>query len=130
MQFGRGGGGHTARAVAAWLCHLYTDATLGESAEWLGLSRADSVPNLTRRFRAQLKSLPELLCDVEELAFMRLVRQSLTEFLESKPWVKSVGNCYWHDSDEVRVGLRFDVDVHTPNGDSISLEVTTARGAQ
>jgi hypothetical protein len=85
---------------------------------------------VARPFPSRQCPLPELLSDVEELAFMRLVRQSLTEFLESKPWVKSVGNCYWHDSDEVRVGLRFDVDVHTPNGDSISLEVTTARGAQ
>jgi len=58
---------HMARAVAAWLCHRRTEATLGELAEWLGLSRADSVPNLTRRFQAQLKSQPELLNDVEEI---------------------------------------------------------------
>ena len=58
---------HRARAVAAWLCRRHTEATLGELAEWLGLSRADSVPNLTRRFQAQLKSRPELLNDVEEI---------------------------------------------------------------
>jgi hypothetical protein len=33
----------------------------------LGLSRADGVPNLTRRFQAQLKAQPELLNDVEEI---------------------------------------------------------------
>jgi hypothetical protein len=59
---------HIVRAVAAWLCRRHTEATLGELAEWLGLSRADSVPNLTRRFQAQLKSQPELLNDLEEQA--------------------------------------------------------------
>jgi putative transposase len=54
---------HIARAVAAWLCRRHTEATLAELAEWLGLSRADSVPNLTRRLEAQLKSQPELLDD-------------------------------------------------------------------
>jgi hypothetical protein len=54
---------HIARAVAAWLCRRHTEATLAELAEWLGLSRADSVPNLTRRVEAQLKSQPELLHD-------------------------------------------------------------------
>jgi chromosomal replication initiation ATPase DnaA len=38
---------HLSRAVAAWLCRRHTEATLSELAEWLGLSRADSVPNLT-----------------------------------------------------------------------------------
>ena len=53
-----------ARSVAAWLCRRHTTATPGELAEWHGLSRADSVPNLTRRFKAQLKSQPELLNDL------------------------------------------------------------------
>jgi hypothetical protein len=58
---------HVARAVAAWLCRRHTEATLAELAEWLGLSRADSVPNLTRRLEAQLKSQPELLDDFAEI---------------------------------------------------------------
>ncbi len=58
---------HMARAVAAWLCRRHTEATLSELAEWRGLSRADSVPNLTRRFEAQLKSRPELLNDLAEI---------------------------------------------------------------
>jgi REP element-mobilizing transposase RayT len=58
---------HMARAVAAWLCRRHTEATLAALAEWLGLSRADSVPNLTRRFQARLKSQPELLDDIEEI---------------------------------------------------------------
>ena len=56
-----------ARAVAAWLCRRHTEATLGELAKWLGLSRADSVPNLTRRLQAHLKSQPELKNDLEEI---------------------------------------------------------------
>jgi putative transposase len=58
---------HMARAVAAWLCRRHTEATLADLAEWLGLSRADSVPNLTRRLEAQLKSRPELLNDLAEI---------------------------------------------------------------
>jgi putative transposase len=58
---------HIARAVAAWMCRRHTEATLAELAEWLGLSRADSVPNLTRRVEAQLKSQPELLDDFAEI---------------------------------------------------------------
>ena len=36
---------HLARAVAAWLSRPHTEISLRELAEWLGLSRADSVPN-------------------------------------------------------------------------------------
>ena len=56
-----------ARAVAAWLCRRHTEASLRELAEWLGLSRADSVPNLTRRLEAQLKASPELSRDLTEI---------------------------------------------------------------
>ena len=38
-----------------------------ELAEWLDHSRADSVPNLTRRLEAQLKSQPERLDDFAEI---------------------------------------------------------------
>jgi hypothetical protein len=38
--------------VAAWLCRRYSDSTLAELAERFGLSRPDSVPNLTRRIDA------------------------------------------------------------------------------
>jgi putative transposase len=58
---------HIARAVAAWLCRRHTEATLSELAEWLGLSRADSVPNLTRRVQTQLTSQPELVNDFAEI---------------------------------------------------------------
>jgi hypothetical protein len=44
--------------------HKKTEAEL---AEWLGLSRAGSVPNLTRRLEAQLKPQPELLDDFAEI---------------------------------------------------------------
>jgi putative transposase len=63
---------HLARAVAAWLCRRHTTAPLRLLAERLGLSRADSVPNLTRRLEARLQASPSL---AEELdAIMRQVR--------------------------------------------------------
>jgi putative transposase len=58
---------HLARTVAAWLCRRHTEASLRELAQWLGLSRADSVPNLTRRFEARLKASPELSHDLAEI---------------------------------------------------------------
>ncbi len=58
---------HLGRAVAAWLCRRYTEASLRELAKWLGLSRADSVPNLTRRLEARLKASPELSDDLIEI---------------------------------------------------------------
>jgi putative transposase len=58
---------HIARAVAAWLCRRHTEATLSELADWLGLSRADSVPNLTRRLDVRLKLQPKLLDDFAEI---------------------------------------------------------------
>jgi putative transposase len=58
---------HLARAVAAWLCRRHTEASLRELAESLGLSRADSVPNLTRRLEARLKSSPGLSRDLSEI---------------------------------------------------------------
>jgi putative transposase len=58
---------HIARAVAAWLCRRHTEATLSELAVWLGLSRADSVPNLTRRLQTRLTLQPEMLNDFAEI---------------------------------------------------------------
>ena len=58
---------HLARPVAAWLCRRHTEASLRELAKWLGLSRADSVPNLTRRLEARLKAAPQLCDDLAEI---------------------------------------------------------------
>jgi putative transposase len=58
---------HLARAVAAWLCRRHTEASLRQLAEWLGLSRADSMPNLTRRLEARLKASPRLSGDLAEI---------------------------------------------------------------
>jgi REP element-mobilizing transposase RayT len=55
---------HIARAVAAWLCRRYTEASLRELAGMLGLSRADSVPNLTLRLEAHVESSPRLAKDL------------------------------------------------------------------
>jgi hypothetical protein len=51
---------HVARAVAAWLCRRHSEAPLRELALRLGLSRATSVPNLTRRLKARLERSPHL----------------------------------------------------------------------
>jgi hypothetical protein len=58
---------HVARAVAAWLCRRYSEAPLRELAKHFGLSRADSVPNLTRRAEARLRTSPELAHDIDRI---------------------------------------------------------------
>jgi len=50
------GSRHPARAAMAYLARRHTAATNGELTEILGVSRAESVPNLTRRFEAWLSS--------------------------------------------------------------------------
>ena len=55
---------HVGRAVAAWLCRRHTEASLRELAVRLGLSRAGSVPNLTRRIETRLKTSAELSNDL------------------------------------------------------------------
>jgi hypothetical protein len=56
----RRGDRHIARALAAWLCRRHSEASLRELADRFGLSRADSVPNLTRRIDAAIEQSPEL----------------------------------------------------------------------
>jgi REP element-mobilizing transposase RayT len=63
----RRGDGHIARAAVAWLCRRHTEVPLRELAARLGLSRADSVPNLTRRFEARLKASPRLAKELDEV---------------------------------------------------------------
>ena len=58
---------HLARPVAAWLCRRHTEASLRELADWPGLSRADSVPNLTRRLERRLKGAAGLSDDLAEI---------------------------------------------------------------
>ena len=62
---------HLARAVATWLCRRHSEAFLQELAVCFNLSRAASVPNLTRRLEASLKRSPRLARDLP--AIMRLV---------------------------------------------------------
>jgi AraC-like DNA-binding protein len=68
---------HVAQSVAAWLCRRHAEATLGDLAARFGLSRADSVPNLTRRFEARLATSTRL---AEEL---RQILRRLTTDAES-----------------------------------------------
>jgi putative transposase len=50
------GSRHPARAAMAYLARRHTAATNSELTEILGVSRAESVPNLTRRYEAWLSS--------------------------------------------------------------------------
>src|SRR5271157_2121504 len=63
----RRGDPHIARAAAAWHCRQHCEIALHELAPMLGLSRADSVPNLTRRIDAGLRSHPRLADDLKEI---------------------------------------------------------------
>jgi REP element-mobilizing transposase RayT len=63
----RRGDPHLARPVAAWLCRRHTAASLRQLAASLGLSRADSVPNLTRRLERRLKETPKLSYELAEI---------------------------------------------------------------
>jgi REP element-mobilizing transposase RayT len=66
---------HVARAVAAWLSRRYSEASLRELAVCFNLSRAASVPNLTRRLEASLKTSPRLERDL--VTIMRQVTQQV-----------------------------------------------------
>lgn len=55
-ELSRRGSRAPARAAMAYLARRHTAATNGELTEILGVSRAESVPNLTRRFAAWLSS--------------------------------------------------------------------------
>jgi putative transposase len=63
----RRGDSHLARAVAAWLCRRHTEEPLRALAPRFGLSRADSVPNLTRRVDARLRSSPGFARELERI---------------------------------------------------------------
>jgi len=63
----RRGDPHIARAVAAWLCRRHCEVPLHELSPRLGLSRADRVPNLTRRIDARLRSHPQLADELQRL---------------------------------------------------------------
>jgi REP element-mobilizing transposase RayT len=84
---------HLARTVAASLCRRYTEAPHRALAERFGLSRADSVPNLTRRLEARLRSAPGLAEELE--AIMQRVRAA-----------SGVPALTAHDAGPPRVGRR------------------------
>jgi hypothetical protein len=67
---------HVARAVAAWLCRRSSEASLRELAPLLGLSRATSVPNLTRRLELRQKTSRRLARELT--AIMRRVTDAAT----------------------------------------------------
>jgi hypothetical protein len=66
-ELSRRGSRHEARAALAHLAREHTEATYTELARLLGLSRADSVPNLTRRFARWLARREDVRARLEEL---------------------------------------------------------------
>jgi len=65
--FRQRGNGHIARAAAAWLSRRVTTATLRELSVSLGLSRPESVSNLTRRMERVLSRDPKLKRDLTRI---------------------------------------------------------------
>jgi hypothetical protein len=66
-ELSRRGSRHEARAALAYLAREHTAATHGELAELLGVSRPDSVPNLTCRFAQWLVERVEVRERLAEL---------------------------------------------------------------
>ena len=66
-ELSRRGSRHEARAALAYLARQHTEATHGELAAVLGVSRPDSVPNLTRRFARWLAERKEVRGRLGEL---------------------------------------------------------------
>ena len=58
---------HIARPVAAWICRRYAEVSLRVLAARFGLSRADSVPNLTRRVEARLPKSAGLTEEIRQI---------------------------------------------------------------
>jgi hypothetical protein len=73
--FAARGNGHIARAAAAWLSRRLTTATLRELSLPLGLTRPESVSNLTRRVEHQLSRDPKIKRDLAKME-SRLARRT------------------------------------------------------
>jgi putative transposase len=67
QELGRRGSRHAGRAAFAYLARRRTSASNRELATVLGLSRGESVPNLTRRFSAWLSSEARARRDLRRL---------------------------------------------------------------
>ena len=66
-ELSRRGSRHPARAAMAYLARRHTSATNGDLTEILGVSRAESVPNLTRRFERWLSTDRRVRKELERL---------------------------------------------------------------
>jgi hypothetical protein len=69
------GSRHPARAALAYLARRHTSATNGDLAEILGVLRAESVPNLTRRFDSWLMTDRRVRKELERLEHKLSQRQ-------------------------------------------------------
>jgi putative transposase len=69
--FARRGDPHRARALAAWLCRRHCQVPLRSLAPRFGMSRADSMPNLTRRVDTHLQRHPVLAYDLDRITKKR-----------------------------------------------------------
>ena len=66
-ELGRRRNRHPARPALAYLARRRTAATNAELAAVLGVSRTESVPNLTRRFAAWLETEPRIRAQLRAL---------------------------------------------------------------
>ena len=66
-ELARRGSRSPARAALAFLARMYTEATLADLVPVLGVSRPQSVPNLTRRFSTWLEGQNETRRDLKKL---------------------------------------------------------------
>ena len=66
-ELARRGSRSPARAALAFLARKYTEATLADLVPVLGVSRPESVPNLTRRFSIWLESQNDARRDLKRL---------------------------------------------------------------
>ena len=66
-ELARRGSRSPARAALAFLARKYTEATLADLVPVLGVSRPESVPNLTRRFSTWLESQNDARQDLKRL---------------------------------------------------------------
>jgi hypothetical protein len=77
-ELSRRGSRNEARAALAHMARERTHATRGELAELLGVSRADSVPNLTRRFARRLAQREDVRARLGVLEERLRLRQGLS----------------------------------------------------
>ena len=85
-DLGRCGSRDRTRAVAAYLARRWRDVTVGELARDLGWSRAESVPNRTRRVERERESSSGLRTDLNAIEdLLRMARETKNTLIPLDP---------------------------------------------